>query len=110
MKTFVFFIALLLSIYFVNDKFSKGVRVIAFSEGETENGAPFIVFYDLSLHFNSHLLLPSLWMQQGSNLRFLPYVYGQSPKDSLHASMLFETRVRFELTCLSAKAFAEPGN
>jgi hypothetical protein len=28
-----------LSIYFVNDKFSKGVRVIAFSEGETENGA-----------------------------------------------------------------------
>ena len=39
MKTFVFFIALLLSIYFVNDKFSKGVRVIAFSEGETENGA-----------------------------------------------------------------------
>lgn len=39
MKTVVFFIALLLSIYFVNDKFSKGVRVIAFSEGETENGA-----------------------------------------------------------------------
>jgi hypothetical protein len=39
MKTFVFFIALLLSIFFVNDKFSKGVRVIAFSEGETENGA-----------------------------------------------------------------------
>jgi hypothetical protein len=39
MKTFIFFIALLLSIYFVNDKFSKGVRVIAFSEGETENGA-----------------------------------------------------------------------
>jgi hypothetical protein len=39
MKTIVFFIALLLSIFFVNDKFSKGVRVIAFSEGETENGA-----------------------------------------------------------------------
>ena len=39
MKTVVFFIALLLSIYFVNDKFSKGVRVIAFSEGETDNGA-----------------------------------------------------------------------
>jgi hypothetical protein len=39
MKTFVFFIALLLSIFFVNDKFSKGVRVIAFNEGETENGA-----------------------------------------------------------------------
>ena len=37
MKTFIFFIALLLSIFFVNDKFSKGVRVIAFSEGETEN-------------------------------------------------------------------------
>jgi hypothetical protein len=37
MKTIVFFIALLLSIFFVNDKFSKGVRVIAFSEGETEN-------------------------------------------------------------------------
>jgi len=39
METFVFFIALLLSIYFVNDKFSKGVRVIAFSEGETKNSA-----------------------------------------------------------------------
>lgn len=39
MKTFVFFIALLLTIYFVNDKFSKAVRVIAFSENETENGA-----------------------------------------------------------------------
>ena len=39
MKTFVFFIALLLSIFFVNDKFIKGVRVIAFNEGETENGA-----------------------------------------------------------------------
>lgn len=39
MKTFIFFIALLLSIYFVNDKFSKGVRVIAFSEGETKNSS-----------------------------------------------------------------------
>jgi len=39
MKTFVFFIALLLSIFFVNDKFSKGVRVIAFNEGETKNSA-----------------------------------------------------------------------
>lgn len=39
MKIFVFFIALLISIYFVNDKFSKAVRVIAFSEGEPENGA-----------------------------------------------------------------------
>jgi len=41
MKTFIFFVALLLSIYFVNDKFSKGVRVIAFNEDETKNGAIF---------------------------------------------------------------------
>jgi len=39
MKTFIFFIALLLSLYFVNDKYSKGVRVIAFSEGESKKGA-----------------------------------------------------------------------
>jgi len=39
MKTFIFFIALLLSIYFVNDKFSKAVRVIAFNEDETKSGA-----------------------------------------------------------------------
>jgi len=39
MKIFVFFVALLLSIFFVNDKFSKGVRVIAFNEGESEHGA-----------------------------------------------------------------------
>ncbi len=39
MKILMFFIALFLSIFFVNDKFSKGIRVIAFSEGETENSA-----------------------------------------------------------------------
>ena len=39
MKTLVFFIALLLSIYFVNDKYSKGVRVVAFGEDETQRGA-----------------------------------------------------------------------
>ena len=39
MKTLVFFIALLLSIYFVNDKYSKGVRVAAFGEDETQRGA-----------------------------------------------------------------------
>lgn len=39
MKTIIFFIALFLSIYFVNDKFSHAVRVIAFNENESENGA-----------------------------------------------------------------------
>ena len=39
MRNIVFFIALLLSIYFVNDKFSKGVRVIAFNESESEHSA-----------------------------------------------------------------------
>jgi hypothetical protein len=39
MKTTVFFIALLLTMFFVNDKYSKGIRVVAFGEGESENGA-----------------------------------------------------------------------
>lgn len=39
MKSVIFFIALLLSIYFVNDKFSKGIRVIAFNEDETKKSA-----------------------------------------------------------------------
>ena len=39
MKTFIFFIALLITLFFVNDKFSKGVRVIAFNEDETKSGA-----------------------------------------------------------------------
>ena len=38
-KIIVFFIALLLTVFFVNDKFSKSVRVIAFNEDETEKGA-----------------------------------------------------------------------
>lgn len=60
MKTFVFFIALLLSIYFVNDKFSKGVRVIAFSEGETENGAKisFILMIVIAIAWTVFFVLP----------------------------------------------------
>jgi len=60
MKTFVFFIALLLSIYFVNDKFSKGVRVIAFSEGETENSAKisFILMIIIAIAWTVFFALP----------------------------------------------------
>ena len=39
MKSFVFFIALTISIFFINDKFSKAVRVIAFNEDESKTGA-----------------------------------------------------------------------
>lgn len=39
MKTFVLFIAIAFTVFFINDKFSKAVRVIAFSEGESKNGA-----------------------------------------------------------------------
>lgn len=39
MKTFIFFLALLITLFFVNDKFSQGVRVIAFNEDETKTGA-----------------------------------------------------------------------
>ncbi len=39
MKTFVLFIAIAFTVFFINDKFSKAVRVIAFSEGESEKSA-----------------------------------------------------------------------
>ena len=39
MKTFVFFIALFITLLFVNNKFSTSVRVIAFSENETKLNA-----------------------------------------------------------------------
>lgn len=39
MKTFVLFIAIAFTVFFINDKFSKAVRVIAFSEGESKNSA-----------------------------------------------------------------------
>lgn len=39
MKTFVLFIAIAFTVFFINDKFSKAVRVIAFNEGETKRSA-----------------------------------------------------------------------
>ena len=39
MKTFVLFIAIAFTVFFINDKFSKAVRVIAYSEGDSMNGA-----------------------------------------------------------------------
>lgn len=39
MKTFVLFIAIAFTVFFINDKFSKAVRVIAFSEDEDKHGA-----------------------------------------------------------------------
>ncbi len=39
MTIIVFFISLLLTLFFLNDKFSKAVRVMAFAEGESENSA-----------------------------------------------------------------------
>lgn len=39
LKASVFFAALLITAFFLNDKFSKAVRVIAFNEGESESGA-----------------------------------------------------------------------
>ena len=39
MKTFVLFIAIAFTVFFINDKFSKAVRVIAFNEDESKNGA-----------------------------------------------------------------------
>ena len=39
LKTIILFTAIASSVFFINDKFSKAVRVIAFSEGETEKSA-----------------------------------------------------------------------
>lgn len=39
MKTLILFIAIAFTVYFINDKFSKAVRVIAFKEDESKNGA-----------------------------------------------------------------------
>ena len=47
-----------------------------------------------------------LWMQQGSNLRLLPSQDGQSPKDSLHASIFFfagRTRVELAPYCVTGR-------
>ena len=38
-KAIVLFIAIAFTVFFINDKFSKAVRVIAFSEDETKNSA-----------------------------------------------------------------------
>lgn len=38
-KALVLFIAISFTVFFINDKFSKAVRVIAFSEDESKNGA-----------------------------------------------------------------------
>jgi len=39
MKTFTLFIAIAFTVFFINDKFSKAVRVIAFNEDETKHSA-----------------------------------------------------------------------
>jgi hypothetical protein len=39
METLILFIAIASTVYFLNDKFSKAVRVIAFKESEDEKGA-----------------------------------------------------------------------
>jgi hypothetical protein len=39
MKTLILFIAIASTVFFINDKFSKAVRVIAFHEDETEKSA-----------------------------------------------------------------------
>lgn len=38
-KALVLFIAIAFTVFFINDKFSKAVRVIAFSEDETKSSA-----------------------------------------------------------------------
>jgi hypothetical protein len=51
MKYIVFFITLLLTLFFVNDKFSKAVRVIAFNEDESKSGAiiSFILMFIIAI-------------------------------------------------------------
>lgn len=39
MKTIVLFIAIAFTVFFMNDKFSTAVRVIAFKESESEKNA-----------------------------------------------------------------------
>lgn len=39
MKTFILFIAIAFTVFFINDKFSTAVRVIAFKESESEKNA-----------------------------------------------------------------------
>ena len=39
METLVLFIAIAFTVFFINDKFSKAVRVIAFQEDETKKSA-----------------------------------------------------------------------
>lgn len=38
-KLIITFIAVATTVFFINDKFSKAIRVIAFSESESKNGA-----------------------------------------------------------------------
>lgn len=38
-KLIITFIAVATTVFFINDKFSKAIRVIAFSESEPKNGA-----------------------------------------------------------------------
>ena len=39
MKLLITFIAVATTVFFINDKFSKAIRVIAFSESESKNSA-----------------------------------------------------------------------
>lgn len=39
LKSIVLFIAIAFTVFFINDKFSKAVRVIAFQEDETKGSA-----------------------------------------------------------------------
>lgn len=39
MKTLILFLTIGSTVFFINDKFSKAVRVIAFKEDETKSGA-----------------------------------------------------------------------
>lgn len=41
METFVLFTAIALTVFFINDKFSTAVRVIAFKESESEKNAKY---------------------------------------------------------------------
>ena len=44
LKAIITFLAVASTVFFVNDKFSKAVRVIAFSESESKNSAIYSFF------------------------------------------------------------------
>lgn len=58
-KLLITFIAVATTVFFINDKFSKAIRVIAFSESESKNSAiySFIMMCIIIIAWTAYLTL-----------------------------------------------------